>query len=591
MVKLPVVMFAVGLGVVAGCKAKEKDNNGLATGSGHAGAGSGAPVAGSAGSAVIETAAGSAIGDLPVVSDCPKSLSGGEKVARTIKKECGPVAVIGEYEVNGSLTLEAGVVLKFAPDAKLSVGYNDVPAKLFVKGGDAPDQRVLFTSGGDKAPGVWRGVELYGGAGRSQITGLDIEYAGAADGAALRLRGAIDVAFTRSSVKHARNLGIEATAGSTFSAFSGNTFDDIAKIALAVEPVTVGTLGAGNTFPKDAFVEIRAGKVPVSATWKNIGAPYHVADEVSVATETTPTTLTLADVTLVFDSGASLAIGYSSKGKLVVTGPATFTSAEAKPGSWKGVWIYTNGEAQIDNATFAGGGRDDGGALNGKQGAVIALGAVTFKDSKYGLWLEDGVNLSAPKVLTFSGNDKAARMWAGSFGALGATNVYADGQLVEIGGGKLAADTTWSPQGKASVQVLDEVSIGDGHTLTIAGGATYAWKSGIELAVGYNTAGTLKIAGTATAPVVMTASAKGDTWNGVKLYAEARGSALAYLDLADVGGEGGVFAKSGAAGKLDHVTCARCAATFAFECGAKVEPAAVTTGAETKLAVKKPDGC
>lgn len=590
MVKLPVVMLAVGLGLVAGCKAKDKDN-GLASGSGSAGAGSGAPVAGSAGSAVVETAAGSAVGDLPVVSDCPKSLSGAEKVARTIKKECGPIAVTGEYEVNGSLTLEAGVVLKFAPDAKLSVGYNDVPAKLFVKGGDAPDQRVVFTSGGDKAPGVWRGVELYGGADRSQITGLDIEYAGTADGAALRLRGAIDVRFTKSSVKHARNLGLEAIETSTFSDFSGNTFDDIAKIAVAVEPVTVGTLGAGNTFAKDAFVEIRGGKVPTSATWKNIGAPYHVADEVSVETASTPTTLTLADVTLVFDSGASLAIGYSSKGKLVVTGPATFTSAEAKPGSWKGVWIYTNGEATIDNATFIGGGRDDGGALTGKQGAVIALGAVTFKDSKYGLWLEDGVNLSGPKVLAFSGNDKAARLWAGSFGALGTSNVYADGQIVEIGGGKLTADTTWSPQAKASVQVLDEVSVGEGHTLTIAGGATYAWKPGVELVIGYSTPGTLKVVGTAAAPVVMSAITKGDTWNGVKLYAQSRASAIAYLELSDVSSEGGVFAKSGAAGKLDHVTCARCAATFASECGAKVELTAVTAGAETKVSVVTPTGC
>ena len=591
MVKRSVVMLVAGLGLAAGCKAKNKTGPTEGSGSGAVTTGTGGAPTGSAGSAVVETAGSSAVGDLPVVNDCPKSLSGSEKVARTIKKECGPVAVTGEYEVDGSLTIEAGVVLKFAPDASLSVGYNDLPAKLIVKGGDAPDQRVLFTSGGDKAPGVWKGVFLFGGADRSQIKGLDIEYAGTADGAALRLRGAIDVAYTKSSIKHARNLGLEVIDDSTFSDFGGNTFDDIAKIALAVEPVAVGTLGTGNTFAKDAFVEIRGGKVPTSATWKNIGAPYHVTDEISVQTESTPTTLTLADVTLVFDSGASLAIGASSKGKLVVTGPAIFTSADAKPGSWKGVWVYSNGEATIDNATFIGGGRDDGGVLTAKSEAVIALGAVTFKDSKYGLWLEDHLTFTAPKALTFSGNEKAARVWADSFGAFGAANVYGAGQIVEIAGGKLSADVTWSPQPKAVVQVLDEVGVSDGHTLTIAGGGTYAWKPGIALTVGDGTAGTLKVTGTAAAPVAMAAIAKGDTWNGIYLGPASRASAITSLDLSDVGAEGGVLAKTDAVGKLDHVTCARCTATFAPECGAKVEQTAVTAGAGTKLAVKKPDGC
>jgi hypothetical protein len=594
MKRLTMVALVLGLGLVAGCK--KKDATAPSTGSaqgGSATSGGGAAVGsgGGAGSAAVATAAGGAVGDLPVVTDCPKSLGGSEKVARTIKKECGPIVITESLNIEGSLTLEAGVVLKFQPDTELVVGYNGT-AKLIVKGGDAPDQRVVFTSNGDKAAGVWKGVMLHDGADRSSITGLDVEYAGQADGAAVTLRSAVDVTFTKSTIKHAKDRGLEARETSTFAAFTGNGFDDIGKVALAVEPSTVGSLGAGNTFAKDAFVEVHGGKIPVDATWRNVGAPYHVDEEIGVDTATTPSTLTLTDVTLVFASGSKLSVGYGTKGRLVVTGPAVLTSLDGKPGSWGGVVVYDSGEATIDNATLSGGGADDGGGvLTAKGSAKLTLGAVTFKDNKVGLWLDDGAVFSAPKPLTFAGNERAAHVAATPFGGLSGANVYADGQIVEIAGGQIHADTTWSTQPKAAIQISDEVSVADSRTLTIAAGGTYAWKTGAKLSVGYGGTGTLKILGKADAPVTFTALGKGDQWEGVKLFDEARGVELTQLVLADVTGDGGVIAKQSTTGKLDHVSCARCAATFVPDCNAKIEATAVTAGVGTKVATKKADGC
>ena len=579
----------VGLALTAGCKGKKAEPGaGSAAGSAQGGS---AAVAGSnaAGSAAVPTASGGAVADLPVVTDCPKSLAGTEKVARTIKKACGPIPVTASLTVEGSLTLEAGVVLKFAADAELSIGYSG-PAKLIVQGGDAPDQRVVFTSAGDRAAGVWKGVTLYDGADRSQITGLDIEYAGAAGGAALTLRDAVDVGFTKSSIKHAADLGLSAQGKSTFAAFTGNTFDDIAKVAMDVDPSTVGSLGAGNTFAKDEFVQIRGGHVSGDATWKNIGAPFHVIDHVYVDTASTPVTLTITDATLAFASGIELAIGYNSRGTLKVTGPAVFTGIETAPGSWNGVRVYDAGEATIEGATFSSGGAEYG-ALTGRTAGKITLGEVTFKDNKVGLWIEDKVVLSAPKVLTFTGNERAAHVWASGFGALTAANVYGDGQIIEIDGGALHADTTWTTQAKATVQILEEVRVDEQHTLTINAGGSYQWKAGASLSIGYSSAGTLKVAGHDGAPVTFGAVPKGDPWNGMMLYGEARNVDVSFLELSDVTGDAGVVAKGSATGKLDHVTCARCAATFAPECKVKVEPTAVTAGAATKVAIKKPEGC
>jgi hypothetical protein len=594
---IPCLVAAAGLAIAPGCKKKETAASAPAAGSaangGNGGNAAGVGSPGSAGAAPVTTAAGGAVTDLPVVADCPKSLGGSEKVARTIKKACGPIVVTSNYVIAGTLTLEAGVVLKFQPGTDLEVGYGAPGAKLVIQGGDAPDQRVVFTTAGDQAAGVWKGVWLYDGAARSSITGLDVAYAGEDGNAAFTIKDAPDVTFTKSTIKHAKDVGLTALGKSTFAAFTANTFDDIGKIALAVEPTTVGTLAPGNTFGKDAFIQVAGGKLERDATWKNVGAPYHVIDEVNVNTASTPTTLTLTDVTLVFPNNSEVAIGYGGKGKLIVTGPAVFTSADGKPGSWKGVRIYDTGDATIDNATFIGGGSDDGtGALMVKGGGKLALGTATFKDNKVGLWADPGATVLAPKPLTFSGNTTAAHLAPPAFGGLSGANVYDDGAVIEVSGGKLTADTTWALQPKAKVAVLEELQINDGHTLTIAAGTNLAFKSGIELAVGYGGVGTLKAIGKADAPITVGALDKDAPWNGIKLYDQARAVELTNVTISGVGDGFGVTAKSGSVGKLDHVSCAACAATIAPECGAKVDTAtAVTAGAGTKLAIKKPDGC
>ncbi len=547
------------------------------------------------GSAVSTTSAGATVARgeapaLPIVDDCPVSLGGSEHVARTIRTGCGPVAVTSSLVIDGSLTLEAGVVLKFAPDTELSVGAHG-PAKLIVRGGDGPGQRVVFTSGGDPAAGVWKGVALYGGADRSQISGLDLAYAGQPGAAAMTLRDAADVVLTRTTIAHAKDVGLAVEGEASFAGFTGNRFDDIAKIAMVIEPSAVGTLGAGNTFAPGAFIEIGRGRVGSDATWKNVGAPYHVTGEVDVETESTPPTLTISDATLAFAPGVELAIGYRSRARLQITGPAVLTGIARAPGSWTGVRVYSEGEAAVDGATFSGGGTDDGGALTAKNGARLTLGTVVFKDNKLGLWVDDGASFASAKPLTFTGNERAAHLGPSGFGALAGANVFAAGQIVEIAGGAPHADTTWRAQARVTAQVLGDVSIDDGRILTIQGGATYQWKAGASLSVGYNSPGTLRIAGRVDAPVVFTAIPRGDPWGGVQLYGMARATELSFLDLADVSGDGGVVARAGAVGTLDHVTCARCAATAAPACGAKLGTAAVTAGAGTAVAVVTPTGC
>lgn len=575
-------MFVLGLALVPGCK---KKGDAPAAGSGS----SSSPAPG-APAATAATAAGGEVQALPVVTDCPKSLGGTEKVARTITKACGPITVTETLTVDGSLTLEAGAVLKFQPDTGLVIGYHG-PAKLIVKGGETPDQRVVLTSAGDQAPGVWAGVTLDDGADRSQLTGLDIQYAGQTGGAALTLRDAVDIVFTKSSVAHAKEVGVATQGKAAFAQFAANRFDDIGRAALAVDPGVVDKLAAGNTFAKDAFIEVRGGSLTGDATWKNVGAPFHVIGSVYTETASGPASLTLAFATLVFAPDAELGVGYHSRGKLRITGTSVLTSLDGKPGTWPGVRIYDGGEATIETATITSGGDDQLGAVAVKRGGKLTLGDVAFKDNKLGLSAEDQSTLAAPKPLTFAGNELAARLSPTALGALTAANGFGDADVIEVTAGNVRATTTWLTQPKVKVHVMGDVAVEGDFTLTVAAGGTYLWKGGTGLSVAYHGGGTLKVAGTEAAPVTFGALVPAEPWTGIRLDEGAKNVELTHLQLADVSGDAGIVATRSALGKLDHVTCARCAATVAPACGAKLDTAGATAGEKTAVAIKKPTGC
>src|SRR5262249_37793694 len=154
----------------------------------------------------VHTAEGEAPTATAQVADCPKSLAGHEEVARTIKKECGPVPITADYSNDGGLTLEAGAVLKVAEGAEIDIGYNK-PAKLIVKGTDK--EPVLITSAGDAVPGSWKTLAIYKNAARSRIEGLVVENAGSSgeNGGALYI-DAPDVTLKGSTIRNAKAVGL-----------------------------------------------------------------------------------------------------------------------------------------------------------------------------------------------------------------------------------------------------------------------------------------------------------------------------------------------------------------------------------------------
>jgi hypothetical protein len=578
----------------------KKTGETAATADAAAAAATGAPTAPATGAAPppadTPTAAGGEVAALKEVSDCPKSLAGDEEVARTIKKECGPIVVTSNYGVNGTLTLEAGAQLKFQDGTELFVGYNKA-SKIIVKG--TPEDPVILTAAGDAVPGSWRGLRLYDKADRSQLVGLVVEHAGDERGAIFV--AAQDVVVKNVTVRSSKEAGLYLDNQGAVSELSGSRFEKTGGAAVSLVAGTVGSLGGGNQLEEGGTIEVRGGTVDKNARWQNAGAPYLLTQDVSVeGKNNVRATLEIQPgVELRFGDGVELSVGYNSAGTLVAVGsaeqPVVFTSAGDKaPGAWQGVVVYRNGEARFENATLEAGGSEEArGAIHAMNGSALSIASCAFKGNRSAVTLEDGVRLKAIAGSKFEGGEKKAlRVGPNEFGAVAADNSFADGERVEIDGGDVTSAQTWHAH-KVVLEVQDDVSIDKRAALTLAPGIELRFRDGAGMSVGYNEESTLKAAGTAEAPIRLRgAREEAGAWEGLSIYSNARDVVLENVILEHTGGTAGVTVRGTAVVKASNLTCNKCEnGAISWECPGKVTTSEIKAGEGTPAAEIKPEGC
>lgn len=99
-----------------------------------------------------------------------------------------------------------------------------------------------------------------------------------------------------------------------------------------------------------------------SATWRNVGVPYHLADDVDLRVEgPTGPVLTLAPtVTIRMGRNAGISVGYDAEGGLIVDGQSeagrvTLKPAgnDASPGIWRGVYFGPRFNRSLSRLHFA----------------------------------------------------------------------------------------------------------------------------------------------------------------------------------------------------------------------------------------------
>jgi hypothetical protein len=501
-------------------------------------------------------------GGANAVGECPTELSGRENADRTITKECGVVAVAGNYAIDGAtLTLEPGATLAFKDGAEISIGFYEA-AKLVVKGTKAAP--VTFTSEA-KTPGAWKGVRLYPKSSGSSIQGLVVEYAGDKKGA-VSIEGE-HVVFEDSIVRHAEGLGLEATVKASFAAFTGNAFEDVGAIAMRMPPQLVGAIGEGNRFDETSRVHVPAGTVESDATWPALPVPYVVVGEVRVdGKEASRATLTISPGTKVFfDGDARMSIGYYAEGTLAAKGsssqPIVFGSNDRKePGSWRGIAVHGKGEAELQHVTFEHGGkREAEGVLLADNRSRVTVKACRFENNAAGIVLRGAeVEAIAIDENTFENTPIAMRLPAHEVGALGGGNAYSQDARVVIEGGKTGKDAKWVPQKGARVELDANLGV-DGGTLEIAAGYTLHVKDGVGIDVGYYEAATLKLLGTAGDPIrIVGQRDEPGAWKSIAFHKNAHANEVKHVQLVDAGGEAGVVFKRDSDGVVDGLSCEKC---------------------------------
>jgi len=83
-------------------------------------------------------------------------------------------------------------------------------------------------------------------------------------------------------------------------------------------------------------------------TWRNLGVPYHVADNADVRVDgpAAPVLTVAPGVTIRFGRGAGISVGYDAEGALVMDGASDATritlrpaGTDESPGQWHGVYF------------------------------------------------------------------------------------------------------------------------------------------------------------------------------------------------------------------------------------------------------------
>jgi hypothetical protein len=244
---------------------------------------------------------------------------------------------------NATLTIEPGCTIKFAPGTRLYCGFLG-PGCIIANG--TSDSVITFTSAAAlPIRGDWRGITFYSYA----LVGCALDYCTVeyADSAAVTVDAAV-VGITNCRVQQGADYGVDCTPNGAFAAFSNNVITTCYR-PLRIFCQNVTSIGTGNSFTgngqNEDVVEVNGGSLSASATWPNLGVPYLLNSELTVAGASNPVLTLLPGLTVKCLPGVDIRVGYPSPGGLIAdgtTGRITFTSAvnPPAPGDWRGIEFY-----------------------------------------------------------------------------------------------------------------------------------------------------------------------------------------------------------------------------------------------------------
>ena len=323
----------------------------------------------------------------------------------------------GQIYVTSTLTIEPGVVMKFAKDATLWVDGGEIVAV------GQPNARIVM-QGFSPIQGYWEGITFGTQAGNTRLEYVDLMDAGqtctiiGCPQGALRGYGGGQLSLKNSSVSNSYVNG--AILGDWLVAFSNNRFFNNRWHGLVIDADKVPLLDTGSDYlgtgkPNgDPYLALSVGStVAHDAAWKKLNAPYKISGYIELER-----TLTLQPgITILFGSrgeGGGATLSIDRGGSLIAIGttanPITFTRL---PGTqyWGGITFdpyNTSTDTRFEYVNMSYGGDND---LVARAFINLYSAKVSVANSRFENSLGSGINCvaqDAPLLTLGSGNVFAA---------------------------------------------------------------------------------------------------------------------------------------------------------------------------------------
>ncbi|OJH40298.1 hypothetical protein [Cystobacter ferrugineus] len=490
--------------------------------------------------------------------------------------------------MSGSLTLEPGVVVRFAAEAGLRL----FDGTLLAEG--TPEAPILLEGQDRVTPGSWNGLLLATTESVARLDHVTVSHCGAptGEGGCLVINEQAAPVLRDVSVRDSGAVGVlVADDGSIFGPGSARLSVSGSKgPAIVIGANQADSLPPLGTLSGNASnaVELR-GHVSRTLTWPNPGVPFVIPQPMKINGDKSLATLTIsAGSVLRFGAKSLLYVGSKGfLGALVVDGtaqnPVLFTadSDQPKPGHWSGVNVMNKASnpGRISHATieyagekpdsvqypFAGPGNLTifGDLFGVPEGAntFVMNDVVVQKSSHSGIFLTNGgsLGMGSSRLTSRDNGTYPITLEADAVPTIPQDTVFTGNgtNVVEINNGDVTRTQTWSRLSVPYLITNPDMLVGvaapfPAATLTIAPGTTILFAPGTALWVGFgDTRGSLSAKGTSAEPIRFVADsepAPRGHWRGLHFW-YAEGSQLDYVVVANGGNASGVSSSYGILGE------------------------------------------
>jgi hypothetical protein len=247
--------------------------------------------------------------------------------------------------------------VRFRKGAGFVIGQASAGELIAVGSADALIQFTADSSAPN--PGDWTGITFYANAApTTHLSYCGLDYGGSSNGGALVANPGAQFSVDHCTVARSAGTGLFCEGDGHPTDFTDNSITGCLSYPVRVKAEYIRYLGAGNVLTgntpgRDAIFVVGSGVV-TSATWRNLGAPYQVSGDVSIADASQPvvtiepgTTIKLGPSTAIWVGKDTLPGGLradASGGQQIL-----FTSSLTPP--YRGGWQYIYFDAlAIDSA-------------------------------------------------------------------------------------------------------------------------------------------------------------------------------------------------------------------------------------------------